>query len=363
MVNIGYTFLFILLNTLGVVEQTTPNLRLPDDIDGYIQLDISDLAEDHNLGYDLLSVYVAHDHNTYALVPAVQGRFTMVDNSLIFKPFFPFEKGLPYVVKINTGMEHEPALIPFLIGEKNIVNQAKVLSIFPTSDLLPENVLRFYIYFQTPMKQEEALQHIKLIDKDGNVDNHAFMKFKEELWSIDGKRLTILFDPGRIKRGVSTNMVQGPALEDGHQYKLRIANEWQDVYGQQLVDVEVKDIMVVEAYRDKIVVGDWVLDSPQYNTLDKLTIVFDRIMDHALIQTMVQVRDENQNLVNGHWEILESQKIMQFIPNNKWKIGNYAIRFDTRIEDVAGNNLQNLLDHNSKDQDLEERYQFINFII
>lgn len=48
------------------------------------------------------------------------------------------------------------------------------------------------------------------------VSGHAqALAIKEELWSSDGKRLTILFDFGRIKRGVSTNRRQGPALEKG----------------------------------------------------------------------------------------------------------------------------------------------------
>ena len=359
----GYSFLFIILNTLGVVGQTTPNLLLPDDVDGYIQLDITNLASDHDLGYGLMSVYVAHDHNTIASVVAVQGKFVVVENKLNFKPYFPFEIGLPYVVKLNVGIEEQLAYIPFQIGEKRKVAQAKVLSIFPTSVLLPENVLRFYIYFQTPMRQEEALQHIKLIDKDGNVDDHAFMKFKEELWSSDGKRLTILFDPGRIKKGVSTNMLLGPALNDGHQYKLRVSKEWQDVYGQNLIRDTLKDMTVVSGYRDKIAVNEWTVIKPKYNTKDRMVIEFDRIMDHALLQSMMELWDEDHNLVEGRWEIFANENQIQFIPSQKWGSGKFSIGLDTRLEDVAGNNLQNLLDHSIADKDLDEMYQYINFTI
>lgn len=365
MSEVGYIFLFVLLSVLGVVAQTTPNLLLPKEIDDPILLDITDLAKNYNkdFSYELLSVYVVNDYNTYDYEVAVQGQFTVAENNLIFKPYFPFEGGLPYVVKLNSDIKEKPTFIPFQIGEKETVNQAKVLSIFPTSDLLPENVLRFYIYFQTPMKQEEALQHIKLLDKNGKVDNHAFMKFKEELWSSDGKRLTILFDPGRIKRGVSTNVVQGPALESGRNYQLFISGEWQDVYGHTLLDDKIKALTIIKGYRDKIEVSEWILDKPKYNTLNKLTIEFDRIIDHALMQTMMQLRDEEQTLISGYWEILENEKSVQFIPSKKWKIGNYILRFDARLEDIAGNNLQNLLDHNIRDKDLNDLYQNINFII
>ena len=363
MSKVGYSFLFMFLNILGVVGQTTPNLLLPDDVEDYIQLDIADLAADQDLGYELISVYVAHDHNTYASIAAVQGKFTVVGDKLKFKPYFPFELGLPYVVKLNVGIEKQPMYIPFQIGEKRKVDLARVLGIFPTSVLLPENVLRFYFYFQTPMKQEEALQHIKLIDKDGNVDDHAFMKFKEELWSSDGKRLTILFDPGRIKKGVSTNMLLGPALDHGHEYTLRVSKEWKDVYGQNLIRDSLKQMSIVSAYRDKIAVDEWVIIKPKYNTKDNITIEFDRIMDHALLQSMIEVRNENHSLVEGRWEIFANENQIQFIPIQKWSRGKYRIRLDTRLEDVAGNNLQNLLDHNIADKDLDAMYQYINFMI
>ena len=67
-------------------------------------------------------------------------------------------------------------------------------------------------------------------------------------------------------------------------------------------------------------------------------------MDHALIQSMLQLEDEENNLIDGHWEILEGEQRIQFIPEVKWQKGNYQIVFDSRLEDVAGNNLNSLLD-------------------
>ena len=59
---------------------------------------------------------------------------------------------------------------------------------------------------------------------------------------------------------------------------------------------------------------------------------------------MIRVEDENKKLIAGHWETSEEEKIVQFVPKESWKKGTYRIIMDSRLEDVAGNNLNNLLD-------------------
>ncbi len=365
MIKIGLILFLAAATISGIVAQITPDLSLPEQSNGVITFDISGIADDKldKLDYNLLSVFVATETNEYATALPIQGNFSIVENKLIFKPYFPFEKGLAYVIRLKNSGTEKFYYLSFQIGEKEKNEQAKLLSIFPTADLLPENLLRFYFYFQTPMKQEEALKHIKLIDEKGNVDDHAFMKFKEELWSNDGKRLTVLFDPGRIKRGVSTNVIEGSSLENGRRYHLKISGEWKDVYEQSLVKKAMKEIRVVEPYRKKINIEEWAVSEPRFDSLDKLIIDFDRIIDHTLIQSMMQVKDGAENLVEGYWETLSSEQQVQFVPKNKWQQGSYKIVFDTRLEDVAGNNLQNLLDHNIMDKDVKEIFQFIDFKI
>lgn len=280
-----------------------------------------------------------------------------IEKRLIYKTLnnkeFLIQEGqiIRYLPFINKGL-----MINYRINENG---ENHVLQIRRTGSWLGD-----LVYFNTPMKKGQALKHIQLIDAEGNIDNHAFMEFKQELWSRDGKRLTVLFDPGRIKRGVATNMLRGPALLRGKQYNLSISGAWQDVYGQQLSEETTKEIEVVHAYRHQIKVNEWVIDKPKANCHDTLTIQFDRIMDHALIQSMIQLVDAEKKLIAGYWEISEKEQVIQFIPEKKWKKGAYRIVIDSRLEDVAGNNLQNLLDHNKTDEDNNSHlYQFIEFSI
>ena len=88
--------------------------------------------------------------------------------------------------------------------------------------MLPENLLRFYIQFSAPMSRGEAYQHIRLLDAAGKPVADPFLELDEELWSRDGRRFTLLFDPGRIKRGLKPREEVGPVLEAGKSYTLVI---------------------------------------------------------------------------------------------------------------------------------------------
>jgi hypothetical protein len=336
------------MNTLA---QPTPELILPKKSDGFIQWDVSAFpkGEGSNLGYDELAVFVTNATGEIGPIP-VQGRFICNAGNLIFTPYYPFEKGLTYTVRtkdLNTGKYFNCS---FVLESSEKHAAAELLHIFPSAEVLPENLLRFYFYFHTPMKKGETLQHIHLVDSKGNKDTQAFMQFKQELWSPDGKRLTLLFDPGRIKRGVSTNLELGPALQEGNTYQLVISGEWQDVYGQELGANEIKTFKVGAAYRTAIDMSSWSVNEPEVESTQSLTIQLDRIVDHALVQSMILIKNEENQNIEGSWETSEGESVLHFTPVEKWQKGNYEIVLDSGFEDVAGNNLSSLLDQLETDQ-------------
>ena len=78
----------------------------------------------------------------------------------------------------------------------------RVVAVYPSSATLPENQLRFYLHFSAPMSRGEVYQHLQLLDQDGKPIVLPFLEIGEELWDTTGQRLTLLIDPGRIKRGL-----------------------------------------------------------------------------------------------------------------------------------------------------------------
>src|SRR5271154_964866 len=84
---------------------------------------------------------------------------------------------------------------------------------FPSGATVPENLLRIEMRFSEPLRRSLSLDHVKLIDSNGLEITHAF--FDLPLLSADGRRVTVLLDPGRIKSGLTANMVLGRALRAG----------------------------------------------------------------------------------------------------------------------------------------------------
>jgi hypothetical protein len=346
--------LLITVLSMNTIAQSTPDLILPKESNGFVQWNVSAYSKVNRagLGYGELAVFVTNTPSENSSIP-VQGIFSERTDYLIFTPLYPFENGLTYTVRTKHFDTDEYSYHDFELESNGNQDSAGLLNVFPSADVLPENLLRFYFYFNTPMKKGEALKHICLVDSNGNRDTQAFMQFKEELWSPDGTRLTLLFDPGRIKRGVSSNLELGPALLEGNTFQLVVSEEWQDVYGQKLGTTERKTFKVGAAYRKAIEIRSWNVYEPEAESTQQLTLKLDRIMDHALVQSMIQIKTEENQNVQGNWEISENESVLQFTSVEKWQKGNYEIVFDNGFEDVAGNNLNSLLDQQKTQQHLK----------
>ena len=112
--------------------------------------------------------------------------------------------------------------------------------VYPSADTLPENLLKFYVHFTGPMSRGNIYDHIRLRDESGREVELPFLEIDEELWDATTTRLTLIIDPGRIKRGVRPLEEIGPALEAGKSYTLAIGREWRDGAGNPLKEISRK---------------------------------------------------------------------------------------------------------------------------
>ena len=76
------------------------------------------------------------------------------------------------------------------------------------------------------------------------------------------RHLTILLDPGRLKRGVGPNRELGPPLKVGHEHKLAIGSGLIDFSGRPLREGFYKPFRVSAAVRDRIAVEQWKIVPP-----------------------------------------------------------------------------------------------------
>ena len=84
----------------------------------------------------------------------------------------------------------------------------EVMAIYPTAAEVPRNLLRLYVWFSAPMSEGYAARHVRLAGDAGERLAGALLP-GGELWSGDGRRLTLLLDPARIKRGLAAHREAG----------------------------------------------------------------------------------------------------------------------------------------------------------
>src|SRR5687767_9518698 len=170
-------------------------------------------------------------------------------------------------------------------------------SIHPSGSVLPANHLKFYLHFSEPMQQGVFLQHCSVMDGDGKLVPEPFRE--TELWSEDGRRLTLWFHPGRQKTGVNLNVEIGPVLVPGKRCKLIISGKWESARGVPLgKDVE-KSFYVAERAIGQLNMADWKITPPAAGTRQPLQVKFPAPLDFALLQRCLRVSNDHGVLVSG----------------------------------------------------------------
>jgi hypothetical protein len=194
------------------------------------------------------------------------------------------------------------------------------------------------------MTQGIALEHVRLLDESGREVRGAFLALDQELWDPDRRRLTLLFDPGRVKRGVRTNLEAGAPLEAGHRYKLVVDDVWQDGNGAALTSGFEHSFRAVSADRTSPDPKRWRLTVPAVGTREAFRVEFGEIVDHALATSMIGLYAADGSAVSGTVQLADDDRTWIFSPTLPWPSGGFALRVDKRLEDVAGNSIARIFD-------------------
>ncbi|MEM6796609.1 MAG: hypothetical protein AAF725_21740 [Acidobacteriota bacterium] len=221
---------------------------------------------------------------------------------------------------------------------------ARVAEIYPSSNELPENLLRFYVYFTQPMERGEVLGSIALLDEERRPIDGAFLENRYRLWSPDDRRLTLIFDPGRVKTGLKSHRQLGRALAAGRRYVLRIGKTALSANGCPLAEVFEKEFTATAEDRSSPDPGRWRLDVPRIGTLQALEVELDGPYDHLSLAYRVRVLDPLGNVVPGRVELDEGESRWLFKPTTPWRAAVYQIAVETSLEDLAGNRPGRLFD-------------------
>jgi hypothetical protein len=214
---------------------------------------------------------------------------------------------------------------------------ARVVSITPSADVWPENILRLYLTFSKPMRLGVAWDHIRMLDGDGRPMGGMFVEIDQELWDPEGRRLTVFFDPARIKRGLVDHINEGPPLDQGRRCALEVDAFWRDAAGALLAAGLTKTVSVGPPLRAPIDPAAWRITAPASPDAP-LVVDFDRPLDAALALRAIQVA-RNGVPVAGSARLEADETRFVFSAEGPWRSGAYALVADPVLEDIAGNRI------------------------
>ena len=269
--------------------------------------------------------------------PPLAGKSVRTAGGWEFRPRFPLRAGKAYRIRIRTG---DGGLRDFYLSTPAVDRTpAKVTKVFPSSQTIPANTLKFYLHFATPMEKGNVYQYVRLRKSDGTKIELPFLEIEQEFWSRDSLRLTLLLDPGRIKRGLKPREQMGPIFEAGKNYELVVSGDWPDGNGVKLGDDFIKTYRATEEDYQQPQPEDWRFKLPKVDSSDPFVVSFDEALDHSMLQHAIEVRHSNGSAMEGRYTAATDSKSLTFTPKLPWSAGSYQLAIATNLEDQAGNSV------------------------
>ena len=240
---------------------------------------------------------------------SILGDYTVADNAVEFTPLIPFTRGLTYQIIWKGDLVQQIA-----VQGNATLQKPEVVSIYPSGDTLPENLLKMYVVFSKPMREGQALQNIAVIKNGRDTVPSIFLDLEPELWNRERNILTIWLDPGRIKRDLQPNKTLGAPLQAGNSYEIIVKPGWEDVEGTSLAS----------AYRTHFVAAGrdsrspdpawWIIHAPQAGTNNALTVELHEPLDYLVLKNAISIIDNTGKLVSGTIETRSKETIFHFTP-------------------------------------------------
>lgn len=272
------------------------------------------------------------------------GAYSIAGDALRFTPAFPLDPGRPYQVRFDParlgqdGNGLTALTSTVTIASEHTTPSTIVTRVYPTGDVVPENLLRMYVEFSGPMGRPSGIPFIKLLDENGREIPGAFLPLDYEFWDRDHTRFTVFFDPGRVKAGILPNQQMGRALTPGKTATLVISREWRDEHGLPLEEDYRRTLRVAPADTQPLDTANWRIQPPAAGQRDGLVVTFPEPLDHGLLMRALGVQRDGQ-AVEGEIVVDAGETRWTFTPRDPWRAVKYDLLALDILEDVAGNQI------------------------
>jgi hypothetical protein len=307
----------------------------------------------------LLRVAVARDGKASA-VP-VSGSYTVTSGTVRFTPILPFEAGRDYAVVFDPAAAPAGALRQVSPVSRTVSTPAapraepvQVTDIYPGGPIVPANLLRMYIEFSGPMGSLTGQDYVRIVDAADNDIPGALLPLDTDLWNGDRTRFTILFDPGRVKRGILPNRAMGRPLRPGATFSLLVSRDWPDAHGQPLTAAFRKTYRVGAANERALSVTSWRVAPPTLGSREAVRVTFPAPLDRGLLQralSVVRVEGAGERPIAGDITIEPAETGWRMVPKEPWLAGAYVISVLPALEDPSGNRIGQAFETSSSGDD------------
>jgi hypothetical protein len=272
-------------------------------------------------------------------MPPMAGRLAADGGDACFVPRFGFAEGTAYAVTVDgrpAGVLTRP--------RPGRPATAQVAAIHPPAGEVPRNLLRCYVTFSAPMSDGQAAAHVWLADGAGVPLDGALLPSEHELWDGSRRRLTVLLDPARIKRGLPGHREAGYPLRAGQPARLVVDAGFRDAAGTPLRAGAEQRYLVGPDERRRVDPERWSLAVPAAGSTDPLRVTFDRPLDHGLLGRCLAVTGPGGAPVNGTPEAGPGDRSWRLAPRAAWEPGEHHLVIDPVLEDLAGNSARRVFD-------------------
>ena len=272
-------------------------------------------------------------------LPPMAGQLVRDGADLCFVPRFAFLAGTAYTVTVE-GV----AAATLVRARPGRTATTEVADIRPTAAEVPCNLLRLYVWFSAPMSEGYAAGNVRLADDGGSTVPGALLPGEHELWDASRRRLTVLLDPARIKRGLAGHREAGYPLRPGEPFRLVVDSGFRDAQGLPLRAGAQRRYEVGGEERRHVDPASWVLTVPPAGTSEPLQVAFGRPLDHGLLARCLHVAGPGGELVHGTLQIGPGEQAWQLVPRRAWARGSHQLIVDPVLEDLAGNSVSRVFD-------------------
>ena len=203
--------------------------------------------------------------------------------------------------------------------------------LYTSAATVPERLLRLSIQFKNA-PDAASLGAVELRDAQGHALADALLP--DDLWSPDGRTLTKLLTPARVKSGLAANLKEGRPLVSGQ------------TLGVYLGEREVGRWQVESGGCGQPEPGSWVIEGARTGTWDALRLQLPSPIAWQSRELIAVVAPNGQRMA-GQSNLVRGETEWRFTPRQPWVHGTYTIKVHPRLESPCGDEMGEPFEHDS----------------